>query len=88
MKQTNLKTLNELQATVQSFGAGENLRKKNYVKPTTVMNRVLLEMDVLSASMVETRSMVSAGFSDHEGNPFGPIDGGTTDDILIGNTEW
>lgn len=71
MKQTNLKTLNELQATVQSFGAGENLRKKNYVKPTTVMNRVLLEMDVLSASVIVTHTgMVSAGSSESLDNPF------------------
>lgn len=86
MKQTNLKTLNELQATVQSFGAGENLRKKNYVKPTTVMNRVLLEMDVLSASMVQLRSEVSAGHSIHDDNPFSGTDGFLNSDGF--NDQW
>ena len=83
MKQEN-ETFNCLKTT-KAEGAEKALLKRAYVSPTTEFTRVLMEMDVLSASMVETRSRISAGFSDHAGDPF---TNGDANDILIENSGW
>lgn len=83
MKQEN-ETFNCLKTTMAG-NAESAVLKKAYVSPTTVYTRVLMEMDVLVTSVIDTTGKISAGKSIDGGVEFDQSGFSSSD---YGSVDW